>query len=100
MMEETETERDRDNTNMARLWIWPPHFIALVWRGYVWVDLCPLRSVENERGYRDGERYKRSEAAKRRGLYEKMRQAADSTEHADDELKATTCRKLTMLYNV
>lgn len=30
MMGETETERDRDQTNMARVWIEPPYFIAMV----------------------------------------------------------------------
>lgn len=48
MMGKTETKRDRDQTNMVRLWIEPLDFIAVVCRVYVW-DLCPPRSMENER---------------------------------------------------
>lgn len=40
MMEEKERERDRDHTNIARLWIQPPYFIALACGFNVCVDLC------------------------------------------------------------
>lgn len=100
MMGETETERDKNQTNMAHLWIWPPYFITLVCWGYVWVDLCPLRSVENDRRHRDREWYRRSDAAKRRGQKEKVRGASNSTGHAGAERRETTCRKQTSLCNM
>lgn len=49
IMGKTEAERDRDQTKMARIWIEPPYFIALVSGVYVRVDSCPPPSVERER---------------------------------------------------
>lgn len=85
MMGKTETGRDRDQTNMARLWIGPPYFIALVCVGFMCGWMCPPRSMGNKRRrWRDREGHQRSEATKRRGQYErrtrlKVRDAANGS---------------------